>query len=107
LGSFRPTTIEESGLESLETKANVSDISKTRNQSNIPSQTEFNQIPTSSHQIKTQPNVETVIKDDIVNKTETLKRKLPETDSFDDMRLNAKSKMSKSSSDTPKIRWRK
>ncbi len=67
---------------------------------------ECNLLANTSHHMESQPIVESVTKDQIIDSKETSKRKCSETDAYSDLRLNVMSKKPKLSSITPKIQWR-
>jgi hypothetical protein len=77
-----------------------------RSESNSSLENECNLLANTSHHMESQPIVESVTKDQIIDSKETSKRKCSQTDAYSDMRLNVMSKKSKFSSITPKIRWR-
>jgi AmiR/NasT family two-component response regulator len=77
-----------------------------RSESNSSLDNECNLLANTSHHMESQPIVESVTKDQIIDSKETSKRKCSETDAYSDLRLNVMSKKPKLSSITPKIRWR-
>jgi hypothetical protein len=77
-----------------------------RSESNSSLENECNLSANTSHHMESQPIIESVTKDQIIDSKETSKQKCSQTDAYSEMRLNVMSKKSKFSSITPKIRWR-
>ena len=77
-----------------------------RTESNSSLGNECNVLANTSHHMGSEPIVESVTKDQIIDSKQTSKRKCSQIDAYSDMRLNVISKKAKFSSITPKIRWR-
>jgi hypothetical protein len=77
-----------------------------RSESNSSLDNECNLLANSSHHMESQPIVESVTKNQIIDSKETSKRNCSEIDAYSHMRLNVKPKKLKFISIAPKIRWR-